>query len=38
MDLLKRSIAELVGTMLLVFIGCGSVSVLLMLAAETPTV
>ena len=38
MDLLKRSIAELVGTMLLVFIGCGSVSVLLMLAADTPTV
>lgn len=36
MDLLKRSIAELVGTMLLVFIGCGSVCVLLMLAAGTP--
>ena len=31
-------LGELVGTMLLVFIGCGSVSVLLMLAADTPTV
>ncbi|MDU9376462.1 Glycerol uptake facilitator protein [Methanocorpusculaceae archaeon Sp1] len=37
MELVKRSIAELVGTMLLVFIGCGTVSVLLMLAAGTPT-
>ncbi|MDV0444326.1 MIP/aquaporin family protein [Methanorbis rubei] len=37
MELVKRSIAELVGTMLLVFIGCGAVSVLLMLAAGTPT-
>lgn len=36
-DLLKRSLAELVGTMLLVFVGCGSVCVLLMLAAGTPT-
>ena len=35
MNLLKRSIAELVGTMLLVFIGCGSVCILLMLAAGT---
>ena len=38
MDLMKRGIAALVGTMLLVCIVCGSVSVLLMLAAETPAV
>ena len=31
-DLLERSLAELVGTMLLVFVGCGSVCILLMLA------
>lgn len=35
MNLLKRSLAELVGTLLLVFVGCGSVSILLMLAAGT---
>jgi glycerol uptake facilitator protein len=35
MNLVKRSLAELVGTMLLVLVGCGSVSILLMLAAGT---
>jgi glycerol uptake facilitator protein len=35
MNLLKRSLAELVGTMLLVLVGCGSVCILLMLAAGT---
>ena len=35
MDLVKRSLAELVGTMLLVLVGCGSVCILLMLAAGT---
>lgn len=36
MSLYKRSLAELVATMLLVFVGCGAVSILLMLAAGTP--
>jgi len=35
MNLCKRSLAELVGTMLLVLVGCGAVSILLMLAAGT---
>ena len=35
MNLLKRCVAELVGTLLLVFIGCGSVCILLMLASGT---
>lgn len=35
-DLLKRSITERVRIMLLVFIGCGSVCILLMLAGGTP--
>ncbi|MCK9313999.1 MAG: aquaporin family protein [Methanocorpusculum sp.] len=35
MDLIKRSFAELVGTLILVFIGCGSVVIMLMLAAGT---
>jgi len=37
MDLFKRCLAELVGTLLLVFIGCGSVVIMLMLAAGTTT-
>jgi glycerol uptake facilitator protein len=37
MDLGKRFLAELVGTMILVFIGCGSVVMMLMLAAGTTT-
>ena len=35
MDLLKRCLAELIGTMILVFIGCGSVVMMLLLAAGT---
>ncbi len=35
MDLVRRCFAELIGTMILVFIGCGSVVIMLMLAAGT---
>ena len=35
MELFKRFLAELIGTMILVFIGCGSVVMMLMLAAGT---
>ncbi|HJJ51314.1 MAG TPA: MIP/aquaporin family protein [Methanocorpusculum sp.] len=35
MNLFKRCLAELIGTMMLVFIGCGSVVMMLLLAAGT---